>query len=157
MKKRKNKPVIVKKDYNQLALSLFRKHIKRPFLHFIDRTRKYLILLFEYIRMKRIHAVAKMHYDMGKEELELVKKQARKEAGREIVDEFEKMSKEKEREVKPMTKKAILLRVFMFKRIKRNLLKLFHPVRMLKKSKKTKTVAYTNGWTEINKKGIFRK
>lgn len=143
MKKRKNKPIIAK--------------IRKPFLHFIDRTRKYMILVFEYIRMKRIHAVAKMHYDIGKEELELVKKQARKEVGGEIAEEFEKMSKEKEREVKPMTRKAILLRVFMFKRIKRNLLKLFHPIRMLRKSKKTKTVVYTNGWTEINKKGIFRR
>ena len=59
------------------------------------------------------------------------------------------MSKETEKQTKPMPRKALLLRVFMYKRIKRNLLKLFHPIRMLKKSRKTKTLVYTDSLTEI--------
>lgn len=151
VKKRKNKP-LQKKNCKQIISSVLRNNIKKPFLHSIQRTKKYTILFFEYIRMKRIHYVAKMHYDIGNEELELAKKKAKKEHGGKIVEEFEKMSKETEKQTKPMPRKALLLRVFMYKRIKRNLLKLFHPIRMLKKSRKTKTMAYTDGWTEVKGK-----
>lgn len=118
--------------------------IKKPFIHPFDRARKYIILIIEYVRMKRVHAVAKMHYDIGKEELDRVKKQTRKEVGGVIAEEFEEMSKEKEREIKPMTRNALLLRIFMFKRIKRNLLKLFHPIKMLRKARKTKIIFAEN-------------
>jgi hypothetical protein len=151
VKKRKNKP-LQKKDRKQIISSYFRKNVKKPFLYSIENARKHIILFFEYIRMKRVNAVAKMHYDIGNEELDLAKKKAKKEHGDKIVEEFEKMSKETEKQTKPMPRKALLLRVFMYKRIKRNLLKLFHPIRMLRKSRKTKTLAYTDSLTEVNKK-----
>ena len=172
MKKRKNKLVVgkkanrekrvktyaakkrrvkhaVKKDCKQIISAFFRKNVTKPFLYSVENARKHIILFFEYLRMKRVNAVAKMHYDIGNEELELAKKKAKKEHGGKIVEEFEKMSKETEKQTKPMPRKALLLRVFMYKRIKRNLLKLFHPIRMLKKSRKTKTLVYTDSLTEI--------
>jgi len=146
------KRISVKKDYRQLILAPFSKHIKKPFILSIERAREYIILFFEYIRLKSIHTVAKMQYDIGNEKLELVKKQTRNEVGGKMVEEFEKMSRETEKQTKPMPRKALLLRVFMYKRIKINLFRLFHPTRLLRNSRKTKTMACTDGWIEAKEK-----
>ena len=88
--------------------------------------------------MKRESAVARCIMILEIRELELAKKKAKKEHGGKIVEEFEKMSKETEKQTKPMPRKPLLLRVFMYKRIKRNLLKLSILYECLRKSKKKK-------------------
>lgn len=114
-------------------------------LHWVsERIRKYCSLAVEYIRLKSAHKITRKQFEIGKEELELAKKKAKKEYGRIFVEEFEKMSREKHRQMKPMPEKAMQMRVHFMKRIKENILKLFHPIRTLRETRKTKIIISEN-------------
>lgn len=133
-----------------------KRHIKRKLHQASGRISRYYALAVEYIRLKSAHKITKKHFDIGNEQLELARKKAKKEHGSKFVNEFESHSKEKEKQLKPMPRKSMEMRIFFMKRIKHNLLKLFHPIRTLRESRKTKTVADTNNGPKINKKRKLR-
>lgn len=150
MKKRLVVPTPGKRSKRQIAAWLLKKHIKKPVSSAFGRIKKYYELAIEYIRLKSAHKITKKHFEIGKEDLELARKKAKKEHGSKFVEEFESHSREKEKRLKPMPRKAMEMQIFFMKRIKHNLLKLFHPIRTLRESRKTKIIFAEN------KKGKIR-
>lgn len=150
MKKKLIVPSPQKSRLKEIAARVLKKRIKKPIHSAFDRVKKYYALAIEYIWLKSTHAITRKQFDIGNEDLELARKQARKEQGSKFVEEFESNSREKEKQIKPMPRKAMEMRVFFMKRIKHNLLKLFHPIRALRESRKTKIVFAEN------KKGKIR-
>ncbi|HII15099.1 MAG TPA: hypothetical protein HA362_02195 [Nanoarchaeota archaeon] len=131
---------------------LARRYIALPFKRFLLNAKKHLALAYAWLRMKNLDEISKKHFEIGDRNLMDARKQAKKDVGRHMVKEFDAVAKQKARQMKAAPKQSFKARLFFMKRIKENIYELFHPLKVLKKTKKTKRVAYTDGWTEVNNK-----
>lgn len=143
--KERNKPA-----KKQIA-SLARRYLVLPFRRALLNAKKHLALAYAWFRMKNLDDISKKQFEMGDRNLLDARKQAEKDVGRHMVKEFDAVAKQKARQMKAAPKQSFKARLFIMKRIKENLFDLFHPLKVLRKTQKTKKVAYTDGWTEVKK------
>lgn len=158
-----NKQRIIRDDLRQLLSDIkrlllhalrhgFGRYVKRPLRFALETARKYLNLLAVWVKLKNIDEISDRHFEIGHSRLETARKEAEKKLGRKIVREFDTIAEEKAEKLQARPKDSFKARVFVMQRIKANVLELLHPVKLVRKAKKTKKMAYTNGWTELNGK-----
>ncbi len=159
MKKRVNQHII-RNDLRRLLRDIqegaahalkrtFDRTIKKP-MHFAFITaKKYISLLAVWAKLKDINEISDRHFEIGHSRLKTARKAAEKRMGRKIVREFDTIAAEKAQKFHAKPKDSFKMRVFVMQRIKENVFELLHPIRLIKQAKKTKEMAYTNGWEEV--------
>lgn len=128
------------------------KMLKMEARHLTAYCRKHIELTLAWIRLKDANDISRRHFELGQKELDNAKSKARKEIDNKMLDEFDKSARDRARAVKASPRNSFKARLFIMKRIKHNLLQLLHPIRMLRNTRKTKKMAYTDGWKEVNGK-----
>ncbi|MBU2638696.1 MAG: hypothetical protein KJ955_07010 [Nanoarchaeota archaeon] len=147
----------IKKSIAHALKHTFNKYIKKLFLFAIESAKKYINLLAMWAKLKNIDEISKKHFEIGRSRLETARKEAEKRLGKKIVREFDTIAEEKAEKFQARPKESFKARVFVMQRIKENVLELLHPLKLIKQAKKTKEMAYTNGWAEKNSKRKVRK
>lgn len=141
----------IKKSILHVLKRLIRKYVKKPLVLLLGVIKKYLNLLAVWIRLKNIDEISEKHFEMGHSMLATAKKETERRLGKRIVREFDTIAEQKAEKLQARPKDSFRVRIFVMQRIKYNVLELLHPIRLIKQAKKTKEMAYVNGWTEVKK------